>query len=238
MPTPLLVVHRRNRIDQLKNLPKGCWVELDIEPHEGTLYLSHDHLKNLSGKPDRFADYLPQALAAGVAGFVIDCKREAVEKTIEPLLAQHGVRDYFYLNEMEVQADIYQSQNPAHSTGMRIWKYRGAGDVIRMVRDMKKTGGAAPQWIWVDCWQRGLLEDIHAANVPLNAQEARELQGLGVKLCICSPELYVHKYDTDYAADVLAAFHAGTRSYKKKLAEAGIMGDSICTKFPDVWFKE
>lgn len=239
MGAPVLVVHRRNRIDQLAILPKGCWIEIDLDIYSGRIYLNHDPLtqapESLSPEPDLFDAFLPRALEAGVAGFVLDCKRENVEKLARPLLEKHGVSDYFYLNEMEVQADIFISQNAAHRTGVRVWKYRGASDVLRYAADMKAMGQCPPAWVWVDCWQQGLLQDTQNAHLPVNGEDASRLQKLGVRLCVCSPELYVHSYVRDYDVKELELMQAGVAAYRTRLAGEGINPDAICTKFPRWW---
>lgn len=241
-PVPLLVIHRRNRIEELAGLPRGCWVEIDIEIHEGTPYLIHDPLTappaQTNPVPDKLAAYIPAALKAGVAGFIVDCKRENAEQFVKPLLAQNKVTDFYFLNEMEVQADIFQEQNATHQNGIRVWKYRNADDVIRIAEDMKKAGQAAPQWVWVDCWQRGLLQDIARAYRPVSGAQAQKLQALGVKLCICSPELYVHRYGADYSADELTVFYQGVLRYRQELEREGVNGDAVCTKFPWLWTRD
>lgn len=239
MPIPILVIHRRNRIEELAGLPRGSWVEIDVEIHEGAAYLMHDPLRDHPSKtkpvPDKMESYVPAALKAGVAGFVVDCKRENAEKFVKPILALNKVTNFFFLNEMEVQADIFQEQNGTHQSGIRVWKYRNADDVIRITEDTKKARQSAPQWVWVDCWQRGLLQDINKAFRPMTGEQAKKLQALAVKLCVCSPELYAHKYGADYSASELTVFYQGVIRYREELAREGIHGDAICTKFPWLW---
>ncbi|MDD3288928.1 MAG: hypothetical protein PHX43_08015 [Alphaproteobacteria bacterium] len=231
----ILAIHRRNRIDQLAGLPTGCWVEIDIEIRDGFAYLSHDPLSSSDNLPDKLDDFIPAALKNGVAGFIVDCKRENAEKIVDPLLSKLEVKNYFYLNEMEVQADILQSLDAPHQSGIRIWKYRSADDIIIMAEDMKRNGQSAPQWIWVDCWQRGLFQDIKRAFIPMSGDQAQELQELGVRLCICSPELYAHKYDVKYTPEEMGAFYNGVVQFRRKLENLEVSGNMICTKFPWLW---
>jgi len=235
---PLQIIHRRNKSSQLKGLPQGCWIEIDVEIYHDKAYLTHDPIRNDQALPDLLETFVPLALENGVAGFVVDCKRECAEKWVKPIFEKHRVTDYFYLNEMEVQADIFQSTDPTHNSGLRIWKYRRAPDVIRFAEDITAQGGAFPKWIWVDCWERGLLEDIMHAHLPLSGEEAAKLQSLGVKLCICSPELYVHKYNTDYDEATLNGFFRGMLAYRDQVEAAGIHPDSICSKFPEIWLED
>lgn len=235
----ILIIHRRNRVDQLAGLPKGCWIEIDIEIHEGAAYLCHDPLvenpANTRPSPHSLDAFIPEALKQGVAGFILDCKRENAEKFTNPILKRHNVTNYFYLNEMEVQADILQLQDSTHQSGLRIWKYRSADDAIKLCEDMNEAKQTAPQWIWVDCWHRGLLQNITRAFLPLTREKAEKLQSLGVKLCICSPELYTHQYNTNYTPEELADFYNGIINYRHKIENEGINCDAICTKFPWLW---
>ena len=240
MPTsPVLALHRRNRIDQLDAVPTGSWVEIDLDLYENEVYLTHDptgsNPRDLSPPVDRLEAYLASALEKGVAGFILDCKRENVEKFVQPILGRHHITNYFYLNEMEIQADIFLEKNDAHHNGIRIWKYRSAEDVIRYAHDMKSGGFAAPTWSWIDCWQHGLLQNINNAYLPINKSQAAALQDANVKLCICSPELYVHQYGKNYSIKELVILENGVRAYRKKLEAQAIQPDMICTKFAGWW---
>jgi hypothetical protein len=235
---PLIILHRRNRIDMLSALPPGAWIEIDIDVHDGDPILTHDPVTPKSGKAARLAEFLPQAIRRGVAGFAFDCKRENVELAVEPLLAQHKVENYFYFNETEIQGDMFLAAVRAHKSAVRVWQYRGARDVIRYVEDMKKAKQNGPAWAWIDSWQRGVLQDIGKAVVPLNQADARNLQKLGVKLCIGSPELYAHDYEKTYKITELEEIYRGVVRYRERLLQTGIQPDSACTKFPWLWTME
>jgi hypothetical protein len=236
MTEPIIVVHRRNKSEQLANLPAGSWVEIDIDLHDGAPVLSHDPVG--PNGAELLDTCLLRAVLRGVAGFVFDCKRENVEPLIKPLLATHNITNYFYLNEMEVQADIFLDRDTGHHSAVRIWQYRGAAGIIRYANDMKATRQNYPDWVWIDCWRRGLPTDITKAFVPLNKSEASGLQEAGMKLCICSPELYVHSYDKTYANDDLQTIYRGVVRYRQALQQGGIMGDAVCTKFPKLWTED
>ncbi|MEK7266848.1 MAG: hypothetical protein AAB227_12205 [Pseudomonadota bacterium] len=66
-------------------------------------------------------------------------------------------------------------------------------------------------WIWVDCF----------TQFPLSGKEAAQLQSLGFKLCLVSPELQGRP-------DEIAALRA-------LLLREGINADAVCTKRPDLW---
>lgn len=232
---PLVIIHRRNGIETLSGLPPGAWIEIDIDLLNGEPVLSHDPVLSTLPAPSRLIDFLPQALRRGVAGFILDCKREGAEYAIEPLLAEHNLVNYFYINEMEVQGDMCLAREPMHKTAVRIWQYRGARDLIRYAEDMKKATQNGPCWAWIDGWQRGLLKDMDKVLIPITQIDARALQKLDVKLCLCSPELYVHDYRKKYKAAELEEMYRGVVNYRKKLLHVGIQVDAVCTKFPWLW---
>src|ERR1700722_18573576 len=105
MTEPIIIVHRRNHSDQLSGLPAGCWVEVDIDLHDGMPVLSHDPVG--PNGAELLDTYLLRAVLRGISGFVFDCKRENVEAAIAPLLATHNIANYFYLNEMEILGDMF-----------------------------------------------------------------------------------------------------------------------------------
>jgi len=232
---PITILHRRNKVEMLSALPSGAWVEIDIDLLNGVPVLTHDPIKSTSAAPERLADYLPQAIRRGVAGFVLDCKRENAERPVEAILAEHKIVDYFYINEMEIQGDMRLARERMHKTAIRIWQYRGARDLLRYVEDTRKAKENGPNWAWVDCWQRGLSEGIGRAFIPLTQTDAHALQRLEVKLCICSPELYAHRYDVTYKAGELEEIYRGVVNYRKKLMHVGIQPEAACTKFPWLW---
>ncbi|MGE3624198.1 MAG: hypothetical protein AB7H77_10070 [Bdellovibrionales bacterium] len=223
-----IIHHRRNRIEPLRNLPKGSWIEIDIDLCEGMPFVSHDPVVH-ADKPMRLEEFLPQALVLGIGGFIFDCKREGAAATVQPLIDRHNITDYFYLNEMEIQADMSLAKDSRHRSALRIWQYRSAADVIRY------AAAATPGWAWIDSWQRGLEQDIGKAFIPLSGEEARRLKQDGVKLCLCSPELYAHTYDRIYAPEELEALQGGVIAWRDKVRQSGIQADAVCTKFAEVW---
>jgi hypothetical protein len=236
MSQPIIIVHRRNRTEQLTNLPAGCWVEVDVDFHDDQPVLSHDPVG--PNGAELLDTFILRAILRGVAGFIFDCKRENIELLIKPLLAAHNVANYFFLNEMEIQGDIFLERESGHRTAVRIWKYHGAAGLIRYAADMKAARQNYPQWAWIDCWQRGLPLDIKKAFVPVSKADVKSLNDAGIKLCLCSPELYAHSYDKTYAKDEMQALYRGVVNYRKTLADGGITIDAVCTKFPKLWSDE
>ena len=68
-------------------------------------------------------------------------------------------------------------------------------------------------WVWVDCFTK----------FPLSRADADRLRGAGFKLCFVSPELQ-GRLDP-----------AHVTQYRNDIAAAGIVGDAVCTKYPQLW---
>jgi len=69
------------------------------------------------------------------------------------------------------------------------------------------------QWIWVDCFTR----------FPLSGEEGRRLVDEGFKLCFVSPELQ-GRMEREHVI-----------SFRRGIESHGIVGDAVCTKYPDLW---
>mgnify|MGYP000645605950 CR=1 FL=1 len=68
-------------------------------------------------------------------------------------------------------------------------------------------------WVWVDCF-----------NIfPINKQEFIELKNAGFKLCFVSPELQGR------------ANKKHVLEFRKNIEKLEIIGDAVCTKYPDLW---
>ena len=69
------------------------------------------------------------------------------------------------------------------------------------------------QWVWVDCFTK----------FPLDREAASQLKANGFKLCFVSPELQGRMELSDTSIIVSA------------MADAGVVPDAVCTKFPERW---
>jgi len=233
----IVVAHRKNKTAQLGGLVPGTWIEIDLDSVAGEIRLTHDAWLPGTELPETFEAVAGAALAAGVAGFVLDCKREAVEPRAKEVLARLGHPDHFWLNEMEVQADIYGFADPHHQGCLRIWEGRPARAAIDFLSRRADRGKPFPRWIWADGWTEGLAgagpAAIAAAPLPLSLAEVSELAALNVRVCLCSPELYAHSYAVSYTPAEAAAFADAVAAWRRPAEAVGAA--MVCTKFPAVW---
>ncbi len=69
------------------------------------------------------------------------------------------------------------------------------------------------EWVWVDCFTK----------FPINFSEFKKLKDYKFKLCIVSPELQGRFKKEEII------------NFKKKLINQNIVGDAVCTKYPNLW---
>ena len=68
-------------------------------------------------------------------------------------------------------------------------------------------------WVWVDCFNK----------FPLSYTDFQKLVNAGFKICIVSPELQGRTENTHIV------------KFRDDIELLGILGDAICTKYPDLW---
>ena len=69
------------------------------------------------------------------------------------------------------------------------------------------------EWVWVDCFNK----------FPLSYTDFQKLVNAGFKICIVSPELQGRTETTHVV------------KFRNDIELLGIVGDAICTKYPDLW---
>ena len=68
-------------------------------------------------------------------------------------------------------------------------------------------------WVWVDCF----------TDFPLDIDDNARLKNAGFKICIVSPELQ-GRSDKSHVME-----------FRRKIESLDIIGDAVCTKYPDLW---
>lgn len=163
--TLLLVEHRVNTIEHLRQIPSDRGVEIDVRDYDGDLVLAHDPLQ--AGEPlDRLLDEYRHAM------LIVNVKCDGLEREIAARLAARGIDDYFLLD----------CANPTLvglvRSGMRRVAVRYSE--FEPVELALAFAGLA-EWVWVDCFDR----------LPLDAGSHALLRE-HFKICVVSPELQGH----------------------------------------------
>ncbi|MCI9123245.1 MAG: hypothetical protein HFH35_04060 [Eubacterium sp.] len=158
------IVHRVNTIAELKEVPTGYGVELDVRDDlTGRIYMQHDPFTD----GEDFEDYL-KAFHHGT--MIINVKSERIEHKVLKLLAAYPVQRYFFLDSSFPMIKLL-SDLGEHSLAVRFSEYEGM--------DTLEAMAGRAEWVWVDTFQK----------LPLHAGVFGRMRELGYKVCLVSPEL-------------------------------------------------
>jgi hypothetical protein len=193
----LIVQHRVNDSLTLAQTPGEYGIEIDIRSDERGLYLSHDPY--LPGQ--RLSEFLESYSHRLI---VLNVKEEGLEPKVEELLELHGASDYFFLDQ-SIPFLVKRGIRGLTKQAARISEYESI-ESLRLIANFC-------QWAWIDFF--------HVPN--LRPDQISEIQSLGLKVCLVSPEL--HSMERQAEAYELAA--------QVKRLELKI--EAVCTKLPDIW---
>lgn len=158
-----LIAHRRNTLAELQATPTHLGVEVDIRSAHEQLIIHHDPC--VPGEP---FDAWIAAYRHGT--LILNVKEEGLEARLIALMQQHGISDYFFLDQ-SFPFLIKWSRQGERRCAVRVSEYESIETAMTLAGKV--------DWVWVDCFTR----------FPLEGQDARRLQDAGFKLCLVSPEL-------------------------------------------------
>ena len=163
----LIISHRINTIDELKETPTRLGVELDLRYHNEELILHHDPF--VTG--EKFEEYLKHY---NHRFLILNIKSEGIEYRVLELLNRYAIKDYFFLDCSFPM--IYKLANSNEKNiALRFSEFEGIDTLVNM------QGKA--EWVWLDCFNK----------LPIDRSIFTHIKSLGYKLCLVSPELQSQK---------------------------------------------
>jgi len=159
----ILIVHRRNTIEDLKATPNGYGVEVDIRSRGEELIIHHDPFV----EGERFEDWIA-AYRHGT--LILNVKEEGLEGRLKDAMQVHGIEDYFLLDQ-SFPFLVKWAEALRGRCAVRVSEFE-------LLETAFSLAGKA-NWVWVDCFTR----------FPLSVDDASRLKQAGFKLCLVSPEL-------------------------------------------------
>lgn len=157
------ISHRINTIDELKNAPTDCGVEIDLRDNGDRLILAHDPFKD----GEDFEDYLKHYHHGTI---ILNIKSERIEHKVLELIRKYEIKDYFFLDSSFPMIYLL-SKEGEDNVALRYSEYEGLDTILNMKNRVK--------WVWVDCFSR----------LPITSESFTLLKNNGFKLCLVSPEL-------------------------------------------------
>jgi hypothetical protein len=186
----MLIAHRINTLDQLKHLPSDMPIEFDVRESDYECTVRHDAFTPGESLIS-LLPYLKTRLC------IVNVKCEGLEHYILKLFRLYSIESFFFL-DCSIPMIHKLTRGGESRIAVRWSEYEGIESV--------KAWAGKVQWVWVDCFTK----------YPLTKQTAEELQELGFKLCLVSPELQGR--DTDI------------EPYCEDLLKLGVHPDAVCTK--------
>ena len=193
----IIVRHRINKAEMLRDCELGQGIEIDIRSDSGGLYLSHDPF--FPG--ERFLDFLENYQHQLL---IVNVKEDGLEEAVTRELALRQIKNYFFLDQADPTI-IRRGKIGLRDSAIRFSEY----ETLETVRTMAQFAS----WVWIDSFSKRELEPDMMS----------ELNGLGLKTCLVSPEL--HDLAREPEADDLV----------EQCVRLGIRFDAVCTKYPEKW---
>ena len=136
---------------------------------------------------------------------ILNVKEEGLEDRLIAIMANFKVDNFFFLDQ-SFPFLLKTSRQGESRSAVRVSEFEDVHTAMNLAGKV--------QWVWVDCFSR----------FPLSQQQADLLQTEGgFKLCFVSPELQSR------------AGKGSIIDFRKRIEARGIMGDAVCTKYPNLW---
>jgi len=194
----LVVHHRINAAAGLSGIPASDGTEVDLRTDAGHIILNHEPF----GGGERLDAYLDVYGADRRAPLILNVKEDLLEASAAALCRARGIDNYFFL-DCAFPTLVRLAHDGFPKAAVRVSAY----EPIEMARGLR----GRVEWAWIDCF----------GGQPLDALLVREVQELGYRICLVSPEIQGR-------ADALER-HLPLRP----LLRPGI--DAVCTKLADRW---
>ena len=163
-----VIVHRINRIEELKMIDPSFGVEIDIRTHGSELILNHEPFK----KGDKLVDYLSEYKHGTL---ILNIKESGIEETVLTLVKDCGfVNDYFLL-DVEFPFIKKALNNNIRNIAIRYSEFES-------IETIKNFIGLL-DWVWIDTFTK----------LPLNEKSISILKNFNT--CLVCPERWHRPQD-------------------------------------------
>ena len=159
----IIIKHRINTVEELKQVPTHFGVEIDMRSFNNELILHHDPFH----KGELFKNWIKFFNHKLV---ILNIKEEGLEKKIIEELNKYKVENYFFLDQ-SFPFLIKTALNGENRTAVRISEYESINTAISL--------NGKVSWIWVD----------YFTKLNLSKDEFLNLKKFGFNICFVSPEL-------------------------------------------------
>lgn len=172
----MIIIHRVNTIEKLKNIPQEYGVEIDVRGFGRRLLLNHDPIDDPE-KHEDLEDFLYEFRHRLI---IFNLKEAGYEKRIIRMAEDKDI-DYFLL-DVEFPY-LYRATRKDNFRKIAV-RYSEA-EPIESVEAQARDGRALLDWVWVDT----------NTMLPLDRTIITRFRKLGLKSCIVCPERWGRPQD-------------------------------------------
>ncbi len=166
-----IILHRINKIGELKTVNHLFGVEIDIRTYGDDLILSHDPYKD----GDKLEDYLSEYKHGTL---ILNIKESGIENDVLSLIRQYNnVKSYFLL-DVEFPYIFSASKNNFKNIAIRFSEFESIDTVVKFK--------GLINWIWIDTFTK----------LPLNQYAINVLKNF--KTCLVCPERWKRPGDISF----------------------------------------
>jgi len=156
-----IIIHRINKIRELKTIDTNFGIEIDIRTYGSDLILNHEPFK----KGDKLEDYLNEYKHGTL---IFNMKESGIEDIVLSLIKNYNnVKDYFLL-DVEFPYIFSASKNNLRNIAVRFSEIESINTIMKF-KDLI-------DWVWIDTFTK----------LPLNQNSINILKGF--KTCLVCPE--------------------------------------------------
>ena len=136
---------------------------------------------------------------------ILNVKEEGLEEKLISIMFDLGINNFFFLDQ-SFPFLLKTSRRGESRSAVRVSEFEDIHTAMNLAGTV--------DWVWVDCF----------SCFPLRKKEADILQKEGkFRLCFVSPELQNRENKE------------GIINFRKKIEKERIIGDAVCTKYPNLW---
>jgi len=158
----LKIMHRINRLGELKTIPPEYGVEIDVRNAGEKLILAHEPYET----GDSFEDFCRNFRHAFM---IINIKTEGIEDAICEVIARYGIKNYFWL-DLTFPSIVKMIGRGEKNIAIRFSEYEPVESCLALAGNVK--------WVWVDTFTK----------LPLDKASYKRLDDAGFKICLVCPE--------------------------------------------------
>ncbi len=163
-----VIVHRINKIEELKMIDPSFGVEIDIRTHGSDLILNHEPFK----KGDKLVDYLSEYKHGTL---ILNIKESGIEETVLTLVKDSGLINDYFLLDVEFPFIKKALKNNIRNIAIRYSEFES-------IETIKNFIGLL-DWVWIDTFTK----------LPLNQKSINILKNFNT--CLVCPERWRRPQD-------------------------------------------